>query len=143
MVDEGRMMEMGLPGSAVFGSVHHIDSETGEASSIDLFASLNNLVAAMESGDGDGIRSAMSKVESGHEHMIVQEASLGSRMGRVDSLQQIMESRDFTFQQLQSQMEDLDYVEAASRLKNQSLALQAGQQSFAQISGLNLFQYIR
>jgi flagellar hook-associated protein 3 FlgL len=40
-------------------------------------------------------------------------------------------------------MEDLDYVEAASRLKNQSLALQAGQQTFAQLSGLSLFKYIR
>jgi len=37
----------------------------------------------------------------------------------------------------------LDYVSAITDLKNQSLALQAGQQSFAQISNLSLFNYIR
>lgn len=143
LIDEGRLMEMGLPGSAVFGSVHHVDDETGEPSGVDMFTELNNLVSALESGNGDLIRAAQKKVESVHEHMTVQEASLGARMGRVDALQETLESRDFTFKQLQSNLEDLDYVEAAARLKNQTLALQAGQQSFAQLSGLSLFQYIR
>ena len=77
------------------------------------------------------------------EHAIVQEANIGARMSRVEGLQGTLEQRDFTFLQLQSQLEDLDYVEAATRLKNESLALQAGQQSFTQISGLSLFNYIR
>jgi len=64
-------------------------------------------------------------------------------MQRVDTLTQVIEDRNFTYQALQSSMEDLDYVEAASRFKNQSLALQAGQQTFAQLSGLSLFEYIR
>lgn len=142
MVDEGRLMEIGIPGSDVFGSVQHKDPETGELSSVDFFQTLNNMVAALENGDGDQIRGISDRVASVLEHVIVQESTIGARMSRVDSLQGTLEQRDFTFLQLQSQLEDLDYVEAATRLKNETLALQAGQQTFTQISGLSLFKYI-
>jgi len=53
------------------------------------------------------------------------------------------ENLDGDYKIMKSQLEDLDYVEAVTRLKNQSVALQAGQQSFAKISQLSLFDYIR
>lgn len=143
MIDEGRSMEMGLPGSAVFGSVHHTGGESADPKSIDFFATLENMVAAIENGDQVGINNALDEVNSVHEHMVTHEANIGARMSRVDNMRQTLEQRDFTYQKLQSELEDLDYVEAASRLKNQTLALQAGQQSFAQLSNLSLFQYIR
>jgi len=142
MVDEGRLMEIGIPGSDVFGSVQHKDPETGQLSSLDFFNTLNSMVNALESGDGNDVRALTDKISSVLEHAIVQESSIGARMSRVESLQGTLEQRDFTFLQLQSQLEDLDYVEAATRLKNETLALQAGQQTFTQISGLSLFKYI-
>ena len=142
MVDSGRLMEIGIPGSDVFGSVQHKDAETGELSSLDLFRTLNSMVQALENGSGEDVRALTDKISSVLEHAIVQQSSIGARMSRVESMQGTLEQRDFTFQQLQSQLEDLDYVEAASRLKNETLALQAGQQTFAQISGLSLFKYI-
>ena len=93
--------------------------------------------------DSDGIRSGLDKVTSVHEHIITQQSNIGSRMQRIETLTHAVEDRDYTYKILQSNMEDLDYVEAASRLKNQSLALQAGQQTFTQLSELNLFKYIR
>ncbi len=143
LVDEGRFMEVGLPGSAVFGSVNHIDVETGGTEAVDMFTTLNQMVTALEDSEGDDIRSALAKVDSLHEHMITQESTVGARMSRVDGLKSTLEERDFTFKKLQSELEDLDYVAAASRLKNQTLALQAGQQSFAQLANLSLFNYIR
>jgi flagellar hook-associated protein 3 FlgL len=135
-------MEIGIPGSDVFGSVQHKDAETGELSSLDFFQTLNSMVQALENGSGEDVRALTDKISSVLEHAIVQQSSIGARMSRVESMQGTLEQRDFTFQQLQSQLEDLDYVEAASRLKNETLALQAGQQTFAQISGLSLFKYI-
>mgnify|MGYP003384966955 CR=1 FL=1 len=142
MVDEGRLMEIGIPGSDVFGSVQHKDPETGQLSSLDFFKTLNSMVQALEKGDGKDVRALTDKISSVLEHAIVQQSSIGARMSRVESLQGTLEQRDFTFLQLQSQLEDLDYVEAATRLKNETLALQAGQQTFTQISGLSLFKYI-
>ena len=143
MIDEGRLMEVGVPGSAIFGAVVHKDAETGEASSLNFFQALNQMVTNLENADSDAIRDSLAEVNSVFEHAITQQSVIGAKMNRVDGLKNTLIERDFTYQKLQSDLEDLDYVEAASRLKNQTLALQAGQQSFAQLSGLSLFQYIR
>jgi flagellar hook-associated protein 3 FlgL len=142
MVGEGRTMQMGMPGSDVFGSVQHLDETTGATSSINFFSTLGDMYQALMNNDADAIRGNLDKVSSVHEHITVQESNIGSRMKRIETLSHAIEDRDFTYKALQSSMEDLDYVEAASRLKQHSLALQAGQQTFAQLSGLSLFKYI-
>jgi len=143
MVGEGRSMQMGMPGSDVFGSVQHLDKTTGATSSINFFSTLGDMYQALMNNDADAIRGNLDKVSSVHEHITVQESNIGSRMKRIETLSHAIEDRDFTYKALQSSMEDLDYVEVASRLKQHSLALQAGQQTFAQLSGLSLFKYIR
>jgi flagellar hook-associated protein 3 FlgL len=142
MVDEGRSMQIGMPGSDVFGSVQHLDTSTGVSSSIELFATLGLMYQALIDNNTTAIKDNLDKVSSVHEHLVVQQSTIGSRMNRVETLTNATEDRDYTYKTLQSSMEDLDYVEAASRLKNQTLALQAGQQTFAQLSGLSLFKYI-
>ena len=142
MVDEGRSMQIGMPGSDVFGSVQHLDTSTGVSSSIELFATLGLMYQALIDNNTTAIKDNLDKVSSVHEHLVVQQSTFGSRMNRVETLTNATEDRDYTYKTLQSSMEDLDYVEAASRLKNQTLALQAGQQTFAQLSGLSLFKYI-
>ena len=143
MVDEGRSMQLGMPGSDIFGSVEHLDRSTGVTSRIALFSTLSNMYEALVTNNSDGIRNSLDKVTSVHEHIIAQQSNIGSRMKRVETLTHAVEDKDYTYKILQSNMEDLDYVEAASRLKNQSLALQAGQQTFTQLSDLSLFKYIR
>ena len=143
MVDEGRSMQLGMPGSDIFGSVEHLDRSTGVTSRIELFSTLSNMYEALVTNNSDGIRNSLDKVTSVHEHIIAQQSNIGSRMKRVETLTHAVEDKDYTYKILQSNMEDLDYVKAASRLKNQSLALQAGQQTFTQLSDLSLFKYIR
>jgi flagellar hook-associated protein 3 FlgL len=41
-----------------------------------------------------------------------------------------------------SQLEDLDYAEASTRLQMQTFVLSAAQQSFIKISELSLFKYM-
>jgi flagellin-like hook-associated protein FlgL len=136
-------MQLGIAGSDIFGSVHHLDTSTGDSSRIEMFTTLNTMYQALVTNDGDAIRNNLDKISSVHEHITIQQSSIGSRMKRIETLSYALEDRAFTYTMLQSNMEDLDYVEAASRLKNQSLALQAGQQTFAQLSDLSLFKYIR
>ena len=143
MVDEGRSMQLGMPGSDIFGSVEHLDRSTGVTSRIELFSTLSNMYEALVTNNSDGIRNSLDKVTSVHEHIIAQQSNIGSRMKRLATLTHAVEDKDYTYKILQSNMEDLNYIEAASRLKNQSLALQAGQQTFTQLSDLSLFKYIR
>jgi len=45
-------------------------------------------------------------------------------------------------QTVRSEIEDLDFAEAISRMTFQTTALQAAQQTFVRIQALNLFEFI-
>jgi flagellar hook-associated protein 3 FlgL len=42
-----------------------------------------------------------------------------------------------------SEVQDLDYAEAASRLNRELLSLEAAQQTFVRVQGLTLFNFLR
>jgi hypothetical protein len=111
MVDEGRSMQIGLPGSDVFGSVQHLDPVSGVSSSVELFATLEAMHQALMNNNTSAIKDNLDKVSSVHEHVVIQQSAIGSRMNRVETLTNATEDRDYTYKTLQSSMEDLDYVE--------------------------------
>jgi len=55
----------------------------------------------------------------------------------------VLEENRLQLKTVLSQIEDLDYTEAVTEMQKKMMALQASQSSFAQISRLNLFEYIR
>ena len=44
---------------------------------------------------------------------------------------------------VQSELRDLDYAEAISRLSLETTVLEAAQQSYVKVAGLSLFNFIR
>jgi len=137
-IDEGYLLEVGLPGSSLFASF----KDNSDAAS-DVFTVLKQSITALQSDDLDGIQDGIDSVEIAFNHVNVKLAQVGSKMRVVENQLNVLEDRSLTLESAISQVEELDYVKAVSELKNQSLALQAGQSSFAQISGLSLFNYIK
>jgi flagellar hook-associated protein 3 FlgL len=109
----------------------------------DVFTGLANIISALRTNDTESIVNALDDIDIFHENITIQHAKVGARMNRVEMQQEWSDNFNIEYQLLLSELEDLDYIEAVSRLKTQTLALQAGQQSFAQISQLSLFDYIR
>ena len=60
----------------------------------------------------------------------------------IDTLESVGSDQDIQFEQLLSQLQDVDFAKAISDLQRQQLYLQAAQQSYMKISGLTLFNYI-
>tara|TARA_R110001606_G_scaffold395213_1_gene567053 strand:- start:40796 stop:42274 length:1479 start_codon:yes stop_codon:yes gene_type:complete len=69
-------------------------------------------------------------------------AKVGSRLNSIDQQNQINEGISVNMQKALSEIKDLDYAEAISRLSLQMTGLQAAQQSFAKVQGLSLFNYL-
>tara|TARA_R110002049_G_scaffold218166_1_gene389606 strand:- start:682 stop:2160 length:1479 start_codon:yes stop_codon:yes gene_type:complete len=69
-------------------------------------------------------------------------AKVGSRLNSIDQQNQINEGISLSMQKALSEIKDLDYAEAISRLSLQMTGLQAAQQSFAKVQGLSLFNYL-
>ena len=70
-------------------------------------------------------------------------ADLGSRMNTVGTQRDILEDTKMRYQDLLSNEEDLDYASAVTKLSAELLSLEAAQASFAKISQLSLFNYLR
>ena len=66
-------------------------------------------------------------------------ADIGARLNAVASARSLHDSLNLEARTVLSDIEDLDFAEAASRLSFQSFLLEAAQQSFIRISSLSLF----
>jgi flagellar hook-associated protein 3 FlgL len=69
-------------------------------------------------------------------------SSVGARMQELDALSSNTTAVDIQYQQMLSDLQDLDYVKAISDFTRQQVSLEAAQKSFVQISGLSLFNYL-
>jgi len=69
-------------------------------------------------------------------------ANVGARLNAIEQQNQINEGLSFTMQKSLSEIQDLDYAEAISRLSLQMTGLQAAQQSFSKVQNLSLFNYL-
>lgn len=70
-------------------------------------------------------------------------AEIGARINTVDSVRSLHEGVDILNQELLSDIRDLDYAEAISRLSQETFVLEAAQQTFSRVSSLSLFNFLR
>ena len=70
------------------------------------------------------------------------QATVGTRMLELDSLGEAASDLNLQYQTTLSGLQDLDYAKAISDFTMQQTYLEAAQKSFAQISGLSLFNYL-
>ena len=74
--------------------------------------------------------------------MLSKQTSIGARLQEIDTLKSVGSDQNIQFEQMLSQLQDVDFAQATSDLQRQQLYLQAAQQSYIKISGLSLFNYI-
>ena len=100
------------------------DNPVDSASLTDLLAtSLSNL---------DFAQTSVSEVTS----------EIGGRLNTIDNIDNLHQDVDLVSQGILSQLQDVDFAEAVSRLSMESFLLEAAQQSFAQINRLSLFNQL-
>lgn len=66
-------------------------------------------------------------------------SEIGGRLNTIDNIDDLHQDVDLVSQEVLSNLQDVDFAEAVSRLSLQSFLLEAAQQSFTQINRLSLF----
>ncbi len=90
----------------------------------------------------DSIDQSIANLDNAENRAAEIHSGVGTRLNTVESTLDFLEDSDLLNQETLSEIEDLDYAEAISRLTQQDFVLQAAQQSFAQVSRLSLFDSI-
>ncbi|WP_152221958.1 flagellar hook-associated protein FlgL [Pseudomonas sp. SCB32] len=90
----------------------------------------------------DSTAVAISNLDSVNTQVLSGQGKIGARLNVIDSTETFIDDVKLVNTGVISDLQDLDYAEALSRLSMQSTILQAAQQSYVKISGLSLFNYL-
>jgi flagellar hook-associated protein 3 FlgL len=141
-VGDQRQLRANRTGTQVFDRVVRIN-EDGSASGVSFFQGVQDLVDAVRTSDRDLMNRGLGELNDLSDGVSLSIARVGSDMNVVTGQRAVLEETRLQLQLVLSEAEDLDYTEAVTKMQKQMLALEASQASFAQISRLSLFEYIR
>lgn len=143
-----RGVQVSVQGAPANGDVFDV----APAPSRDLFSSvvglidtlqLSNQTAPQRAAIQNQLYAAIEDISSAEAHLIDRRAQLGARLSTLDTTASEREAQQLEHRTLLSELRDLDYTEAASRMSLQLTALEAAQSAFVRVQSLSLFSLLR
>jgi flagellar hook-associated protein 3 FlgL len=133
-----RTVQFTRAGTDVF---RRVVRDSGE--SVGFFDALDRMIKATNTSQTSQIQQGIADVTQMHNNLTLTQAQNGSDQVVVQSQIDVLKETALRFKSTLSEIEDLDYAEAMTRMNKEMMGLEAAMGSFAKISGLSLFDYIR
>jgi flagellar hook-associated protein 3 FlgL len=124
----------------------------GPSKAQSVFSTVQNLIslvanpgsgAAQRSQNQTAIYGALQSLGGAQDHVTNVLAGVGARQQAVTSATSQLSSRSTQLQTALTNLDGLDYAQATAQFSQTQLTLQAAEQSYVQIQGLSLFNYIK
>lgn len=142
IVGENRTMPINRNGSDSFVGVVRTNTD-GSTTGVGFFQVLDDLTKAINTNDVTTIRSSMAEVATLQQGLVLGAARVGTDQVSVDQQITAIQDTSMSLKSSLSSIEDLDFASAVVQMNKQVMSLQAAQSSFAKISQLSLFEYIK
>ena len=116
-----------------------------------LLTTISRFSAALKGVDGSAdskaefakiVASTLANLQNGINNMASIQGDVGARQNMLDNTNDLHADTELYGQKILSQLQDVDYAEASTRLQLQTMILSASQQSFIKVSQLSLFTYM-
>lgn len=91
----------------------------------------------------DEVAIALKNLDNGMGKVLEVQTEIGARLNLIETTGIDNEDVTLVNKSVQAELRELDYAEALSRLSFQTIILEAAQQSYVKIAGLNLFNQLR
>lgn len=88
------------------------------------------------------IETTMSNLDNAQTSILQVQSQVGGRLNTLESTRDLLVQIDITTQEILSELQDLDYAEAVSRLSFETFILEAAQQSYVRVASLSLFNFL-
>ncbi|TJY62869.1 flagellar hook-associated protein 3 [Sinimarinibacterium sp. CAU 1509] len=124
----------------------------GPSQAQDAFALIDKLANLIEQPQSSGaqraqfqtaLQQSLTELSAAETHVTSVQSSVGVRLAATDGALDLLSTQNLHVTEALSNLRDVDVVEAASRLQQQMVALQAAQKSYVSVQGLSLFDYLR
>lgn len=141
-VDSGYQVKINSAGASLAGQIERTEAD-GTVSNKDVFAATLDFISALGSNTKTDINRAIDEFDSLGNQVGGQIANLGIRQNLLEERLEIIEEKKTVYEQLLSSVEDTDYSEAITSLSSDMLALEAAQNTFAKVTQMSLFNFLR
>ena len=141
-VDSGYQVRINSTGTSLAGQMERT-AAGGAVSSRDVFSATLDFISALGSNTKTDINRAIDEFDSLGNQVGGQIANLGIRQNLLEERLEIIEEKKTVYEQLLSSVEDTDYSEAITNLSSDMLALEAAQNTFAKVTQMSLFNFLR
>lgn len=121
--------------------------------SVSVFDTMSDLITSLEAGTppntlgntqlANKLAGMLANIGQVEDNFLKVRASIGSRLSEVDDLDSVGQNLGLQYDETLSRLQDIDYNDAITKLTREQAELQAAQLSFAKISQLTLFDYIK
>jgi flagellar hook-associated protein 3 FlgL len=141
-------IQVAVSGAPAAGDTFAVDKSDGQ----DMFTTIGNIVAALKQPLNDPSASAklttalggsLQQLDQASDHLLSVRAEVGSRLSSLDDGDSSRSAMGVDIAGALSDLRDLDYADAVTRMNQQLVGLQAAQLSYSKISQLSLFNYLR
>ncbi|SEJ08048.1 flagellar hook-associated protein FlgL [Frateuria terrea] len=119
------------------------------SSNQDVFATLDGIIGTLSQTNGGGaamqnaLNGQLSNLDQAIGSVSQARAGVGARMNALDQQSSLNDDLTLQYKTALSDVQDLDYYDAVSRLSLQSSSLQAAQLTFSKLQNMSLFDYLR
>lgn len=141
-VGDQRSIPINRTGTDAFVPVARIDAD-GKTSGIGFFQVMDNLITGLNTNKATDIRRGVGELDDLMQGVSLARANVGTNLNVVDQQTAVIEDTALNLKTTLSSIEDLDYASAITKMNQQMMSLEAAQASFAKVSQLNLFNYIK
>lgn len=117
----------------------------------DVFTTLQNLINALKSktpGENDKIafhnsmNRSLTDLNQSLNNILEVRGNIGARLNALDSQETINDAYRLQVREILSNVEDLDFAEAVSRLNLEMTGLEASQKAFTRVQNISLFNFL-
>ncbi len=119
------------------------------AGNASVFSTIAGLIATLGSGTlssaqiATQVGGAIQQLDTALDKLGTVQAGVGGRLNAISASAASAQTQQTNITTAVSQLRDVDYAAAVTKLSSQELALQAAQESYASIAKLSLFDYLR
>ena len=133
-----RTVQFTRAGTDVFSRVVRDDGQA-----VGFFDALDQMIDGVNTSRTGHIQQGIADITQMHNSLTLSQAQNGSDQVVVQSQLDVLDENTLRIKSTLSEIEDLDYAEAVARMNKEMMGMEAAMGSFAKISGLSLFDYIR
>ena len=141
-IGDQRSIAVNRTGTDAFVSVARTDAQ-GNSQGVGFFQSIDQLIAGIKGSDQRAMQQGIGEMDKLLQGISMAQAAVGSDQATLEQQTAVIEATTLNLKTTLSSVQDLDYASAVTTMNQQMLSLEAAQSSFAKISQLNLFNFIK